>query len=60
MFRVGEDNPALAKLKGGEVVAMGGRKMPGFYFVDERECSQTNFKAWLSAAKAYANSLPPK
>lgn len=60
MFRVGKDNPALAKLKGGEVVAMGGRKMPGFYFVDERECSQTNFKAWLSAAKAYANSLPPK
>lgn len=59
MFRIGKDNPVAAKLRGGEVVAMGNRKMPGFYFVDE-ECRAKDFKAWLAAATAYAASLPPK
>lgn len=60
MFRIGKNNPAAAKLKGGEVVAMGDRKMPGFYFVEETVCSEKDFRAWLEAAKAYVQSLPPK
>ena len=60
MFRVGKDSAAVSKLRGGVVVTMGERAMPGFYFVDEAECTQKNFNAWLEAAKAYAESLPPK
>jgi hypothetical protein len=60
MFRIGKNNPAATKLCGGEVVAMGDRAMPGFYFVDAALCSETAFKAWLAAAKAYVRSLPPK
>lgn len=59
MFRIGKNNPAATKLRGGHVVAMGDRKMPGFYFVDE-ECSARDFEAWLAAATAYTASLPPK
>lgn len=59
MFRIGKNNPATAKLKGGDVVAMGNRKMPGFYFVDA-ECSAKDFKSWLFAATKYAATLPPK
>ncbi len=60
MFRIGKDNPAASELRGGVVVTMGERKMPGFFFVDERECSGKNFKTWIETAKAYAESLPPK
>jgi hypothetical protein len=60
MFRIGKANPAASKLHGGVVVTMGERKMPGFYSVDEGECSGKNFKAWLEAAKVYVESLPPK
>ncbi|MGD9979485.1 MAG: TfoX/Sxy family protein [Hyphomonadaceae bacterium] len=60
MFRIGKDNPVAAKLRGGEVVAMGDSKMPGFYFVDEARCADKEFKAWLAAALAFARSLPPK
>lgn len=60
MFRIGKNNPVAAKLEGGEVVAMGDRKMPGFYFVEEARCSERAFKAWLAAAKAYAQTLTPK
>jgi hypothetical protein len=60
MFRIGKDSAAIRNLRGGVVVAMGQRAMPGFYFVDEAECTKKNLKAWREAAKAYAESLPPK
>jgi len=60
MFRIGKANPAAATLRGGEIVAMGGRQMPGFYFVAEAGCSEKDFKAWLAAAITYAKALPPK
>lgn len=60
MFRIGKNNPAAATLCGGEVVVMGERKMPGFYFVEEAHCGEKDFKAWLAAAKTYVLALPPK
>lgn len=60
MFRIGKGNAAANKLQGGVVVTMGERSMPGFYFVDEAGCTEKNFKAWLVAAKAYVENLPPK
>lgn len=60
MFRIGKDNPAAGKLRGGEVDAMGARKMRGFYFVEEPGCSEKDFKAWIAASLAYARALPPK
>lgn len=60
MFRIGKGNAAASKLRGGVVVTMGERSMPGFYFVDEAGCTGKNFNAWIGAAKAYVESLPPK
>lgn len=60
MFRLGKANPAAQALVGGQVAMMGARQMPGFYFVEETQCSEACFQAWLNAAIQHARNLPPK
>ncbi len=60
MFRVGKDNvDAAAKLKGGEGMVQGGRKMTGFYFVDEKHDDDILSK-WMKLAVDHAKGLAPK
>lgn len=61
MFRVGKQNDAAASaLPGAERLIQGGRRMTGFYFVDESLCDGEVMKSWLSLAIANALSLPEK
>lgn len=61
MFRVGKGNAAKATaLPGGQQMVQGGRKMSGFFFVDEDACSEDVMKSWLGLALAHASDLPPK
>jgi hypothetical protein len=60
MFRLGKDNPALAKLCGGEPMIMGDRQMPGFYFVEADRCAEAGFQDWMAAAITHASGLPRK
>ena len=61
MFRVGKENAAAAeKLKGGEQVEMGGRRMGGFYYVDADDCDDALLKQWVSLALSFVTTLPPK
>lgn len=61
MFRVGKDNEAEALTRpGAAVVAMGGRRMGGFVFVDEAACDDGAMQDWVSLALSYVTSLPPK
>ncbi len=60
MFRVGKENQEEAKARfGGEIMEMGGRKMSGFFFVDEG-CGQERLVEWVNFAHAFASSLPAK
>ncbi len=61
MFRVGKENAATAAaLPDGQEMIQGGRKMSGFFFVDEEACSEDVMKSWLDLAFTHANELPPK
>ncbi len=61
MFRVGKDNEREALGRpGAAVVAMGGREMRGFIFVDESACDARALKRWASLARRYVDALPPK
>mgnify|MGYP003950930617 CR=1 FL=1 len=60
MFRVGKENQDEAMRRfGGEVMEMGGRKMSGFFFIDEN-CGDERLKEWVVFAHTFASSLPPK
>ena len=61
MFRVGKDNDAVAaKLAGAQPMMQGGRRMTGFYFVDEETCDDAMLKDWLKLAVSFVKSLPEK
>lgn len=61
MFRVGKDNEAKAlKLPGAKRVDLGGRRMPGFVFVDAQSCDDEALGRWVTLARAYSSTLPPK
>lgn len=61
MFRVGKDNAAAAeRLPGAEPAVMGGRRMSGFYFVDEQACDADMLPRWIELALRHALSLPAK
>ena len=61
LFRVGKENQEEAQRRfGGEVMEMGGRKMSGFFSVDEDDCDETKLNDWVTFAHAFASSLPPK
>ena len=61
MFRVGKENvDTAAALPGGQQMIQGGRKMSGFFFVDEENCSDDVMRSWLDLAFQHANALQPK
>ena len=61
MFRVGKGlADAAERLPGGEPMVLGGRPMPGFYFVRDECCDDDALAQWIVLALAHAASLPPK
>ena len=61
MFRLGKDNQeAGLALKGGQPMEMGGRKMRGFFFVDEGPCDDDLLQEWVDLSVSFAAKLPPK
>ena len=61
MFRVGKDNDAAATaLIGAQPTVQGGRRMTGFFFVDQNDCDDETFTAWLALALGFVSDLPPK
>ena len=61
MFRVGKDNEAEAlSRKGAVAMEQGGRRMSGFFFVDEDACDAAALKDWVSLALSFVGTLPPK
>lgn len=61
MFRVGKDNEAEASaLPGGEPMVHGGRRMSGFFHVDEETCDDALLRDWVSLAVSHTLSLPEK
>jgi len=61
MFRLGKDNDeAGAALPGAQPMIQGGRRMRGFFFVDEKDCSDEVMRQWRELAVAHASSLPIK
>jgi len=61
MFRVGKDNhDAGLELPGAIPMEQGGRKMSGFFFVEEEGCNDDHLRAWLSLAIGHAAELPAK
>ena len=60
MFRVGKDNDAAATaLIGAQPTVPGGRRMTGFFFVDQNDCDDETFTAWLAPALGFVSDLPP-
>jgi len=61
LFRVGKDNhDAGLELPGAIPMEQGGRKMSGFFFVEEEGCNIDDLTAWLSLAIGHAAELPAK
>lgn len=61
MFRLGKENDEEGHaLPGAQPMEMGGRRMRGFFFVDEADCTAKVMKVWLGRALDHARSLPPK
>lgn len=60
MFRVGKKIDPADRLPEGEPMLLGGRPMPGFYFVPAERCDDQLLVNWLEDAMAHAGSLPPK
>lgn len=61
MFRVGKDQDAAAlKRPGASPVAMAGRRMAGFVFVDAARCDARGLKSWIALADKYVATLPAK
>lgn len=61
MFRLGKDNQdAGLALGSGQPMEMGGRKMRGFFFVEEAECDDERLGQWIKLAVGFASALPPK
>ncbi len=61
MFRVGKDNEEEALQRdGAAIVELGGRRMGGLIFVDENLCDDAALKDWVSLARGFVASLPPK
>lgn len=61
MFRIGKDNQAKgAAMPGAQPMEMGGRRMGGFFFVEEEGCDDALLKRWLDLALDFVTTLPPK
>jgi len=61
MFRMGKDNQAIGeKLPGAIPMEMGGRKMRGFFFVEEESCDDEALMQWIETTVGFVKTLPPK
>ena len=61
MFRVGKDNEAEALTRTGAImVELGGRRMGGMIWVDEKDCNAGAMKDWISLALSFVSTLPAK
>jgi TfoX/Sxy family transcriptional regulator of competence genes len=61
MFRVGKEAEAQAlKRPGAEPVVLGGRRMGGLIFVDEKACGEKALRAWVVLAMEFVSILPRK
>ncbi|WP_068115465.1 TfoX/Sxy family protein [Tropicimonas marinistellae] len=61
MFRVGKDNAAAAAaLPGAEPMIHGGRRMGGFYYLDETAATDEVLAEWAALALRHVRTLPPK
>jgi len=61
MFRLGKDNhEAGLALEGAQPMEMGGRKMRGFFFVEEEGCDDELLKLWVDLTVGFVSQLPPK
>ena len=61
MFRLGKENQAAGdKMPGAIPMEMGGRKMRGFYFVEEDGCDDEALQNWVDLSVGFAAKLPPK
>ena len=45
---------------GHDTLEMGGRKMRGFYFVEEDGCDDEALQNWVDLSVGFAAKLPPK
>jgi hypothetical protein len=61
MFRVGEEREkeALAR-PGARLMAIGGRRMRGFIWVDPAQCRERDLARWIALAEQFVAALPPK
>lgn len=61
MFRVGKAREAEALARpGASPVAMGGRRMGGFLFVEAEAAGSEVLSEWVALARSYVETLPPK
>jgi len=61
MFRVGKDNDDEGLTRPGAVTMhQGGRRMTGFFFVEESDCNAETMKSWIDLALSFVKTLPPK
>ena len=61
MFRMGKENQeAGLALPGAIPMEMGGRKMRGFFFVEEEGCDDEVLALWMETTVNFVRTLPPK
>lgn len=61
MFRMGKENHEVGlALPGAIPMEMGGRKMRGFFFVEEEACDDEALAKWMEITVGFVEKLPPK
>ena len=61
LFRLGKDNEAGAQARpGAYIMEQGGRRMGGFVFVNEDDCSNKQLHGWIDLTLSFVGTLPPK
>ena len=61
VFRVGKEQEAEAlTLPGAEPMAFGERRIGSFIFVDVADCADEALKEWITLARGFVDTLPPK
>ena len=61
VFRVGKEQEAAAlERAGASPMAFGERRIGGFVFVDVAQCPETALADWITLARSFVDTLPPK
>ncbi|MDA0991991.1 MAG: TfoX/Sxy family protein [Verrucomicrobia bacterium] len=61
LFRLGKDNEAEALSRpGAYIMEQGGKRMGGFVFVNEDDCSDKDLRGWIDLTLGFVGKLPPK